>query len=350
MARDLIEGMQGEDVRALQNGLNEYFGSTRAPLVPDGKFGSATRGALEAFQLRNPGTGRRDGKPDLIAGTRTHRRLFPLVPYTASLVGMRLRMPQIGARRGAIRPPNLGPGPLRPPGSPAPGPVFNPSPFPRQIDWMRLLPSMMQSRIDFRPTKFPGLSLPIVVPPPVVVPMRALEAPLPVPPPRPGGLVPQKIEIAPGATMGAGGPADTAFSIAISGVYLMGDDEGPHGEFAFGTEIGSPSLDGSGGWLINWFVQVAAIDYLRAKGRFHWFQPYAQLSGENATSPIRPVFKAKGAPLNLSYDITKQISVTADVGVIATYDPDVGRITASVEGSAGLSISFDMIPPPRPDR
>ena len=48
--RDLVEGMNGEDVRALQQGLNAYFGDSREALDPDGKFGTKTQAAFDAFQ------------------------------------------------------------------------------------------------------------------------------------------------------------------------------------------------------------------------------------------------------------------------------------------------------------
>ena len=87
--RDLVEGMNGEDVRALQQGFNAYFGDSREALDPDGKFGTKTRAALDAFQSANPGTGHLDGTPDGVAGQRTRRKLFPLAVYTVSAVAYR---------------------------------------------------------------------------------------------------------------------------------------------------------------------------------------------------------------------------------------------------------------------
>ncbi|MCW6512346.1 peptidoglycan-binding domain-containing protein [Lichenifustis flavocetrariae] len=53
MPRDLSIGMAGEDVRALQNLLNYHLDQKLAPLVADGKFGSATRERTIEFQKRN---------------------------------------------------------------------------------------------------------------------------------------------------------------------------------------------------------------------------------------------------------------------------------------------------------
>ena len=64
MLRDLAQGMIGEDVRAVHHGLNEFFRLERKALGTDGIFGGETLAAVEAFQTRNPGTGRRDGTPE----------------------------------------------------------------------------------------------------------------------------------------------------------------------------------------------------------------------------------------------------------------------------------------------
>src|SRR5690349_17185618 len=121
MPREMCLGMKGEDVRALQQGLNEYYGDRRPALDPDGDFGSRTLASVDAFQVENPGTGKPSGQPDGIVGSRTLRRLFPLVGYTVNIYAMRLKMPDYRPRLG-IQPPKLGPGPLRLPWPPLPGP------------------------------------------------------------------------------------------------------------------------------------------------------------------------------------------------------------------------------------
>ena len=54
MPRELTIGMRGEDVRALQVGLNEYFGTRRKALDPDGAFGGETLKAVQEFQRKEP--------------------------------------------------------------------------------------------------------------------------------------------------------------------------------------------------------------------------------------------------------------------------------------------------------
>jgi peptidoglycan hydrolase-like protein with peptidoglycan-binding domain len=81
--RNLVQGMSGEDVRALQNGLNEYFNGRRTPIDTTGYFGRNTRAGVDALQQENPGTGRPDGSPDGIVGRATRRKLFPLAVVPA---------------------------------------------------------------------------------------------------------------------------------------------------------------------------------------------------------------------------------------------------------------------------
>ena len=80
-------------MRAVQQGLNEYFGSTRPALDPDGIFGPNTLAAVNAFQRANQGTGRPNGTPDGIVGRRTRRKLFPLAVVTVSAPVMETQVP-----------------------------------------------------------------------------------------------------------------------------------------------------------------------------------------------------------------------------------------------------------------
>ena len=52
--------------------------------------------------------------------------------------------------------------------------------------------------------------------------------------------------------------------------------------------------------------------------------------------------------VNLGFDINKTVTVTAAGGVVFTLDPDNGRVTAGVQGTAGLILKFDeFVPDPR---
>lgn len=342
MPRQLTRGAKGEDVRALQQGLNEYFGSRRPSLNPDGDFGSRTQAAVEAFQTENPGTGKRSGGFDGIVGDRTWRRLFPLVSFSVTMLGMRLRMPTLG--KSGIKPPNLGPGPLRWPDRPTPGPNINPSPFPPTIDWSRYLPSMLGAKLDFTPMKFPGLAKPLQAPQPRVVPSFVLQAPQMLPPP--SLVLPvRKMEVAAGTTVNLGSPSETNFSLSISGAYLMGKDGEPHAEFSSGIEVGSPGVDGSGGLTVAWFAQFAGIDLFGKKGDWHFVQPYAQVSVENTDKG--PKIGGSLTPFNVSVDLNDKVSLNWETGVAFEYFPHTSNGMVGVESSLGLSISWDPTPPPR---
>ena len=346
MLRDLARGMRGEDVRAVQRGLNEVFRGERKQLAEDGIFGGETLAAVEAFQKRNPGTGRRDGKPDGIVGGRTRRKLFPLVPYAVNVTAFRLKMPTL--RRGGIQPPNLGPGPLGLPGRPTSTPGLL-GPFPPQIDFSKLVIQPKPLDLGGPPQKFPGLRVPVFTPLPVVVPRLQLPpVPAPSPSPTPLQLNIHHFELSAGTTLEVHKPGETetSFSFAVQGVVIRGDDKAAHQEFAFGTEVGTPATDGSGGWTISWFAQFTDVDRWGSLGMFHFWQPYAQLGGENTSKSFRPVVKGGIYPVNLGFDINDNVSISVAGGVAFTYDPDNGRVTAAVEGSAGLVLKFD-VPPKR---
>jgi Putative peptidoglycan binding domain len=338
MPRDMTRGMKGEDVRALQQGLNEYFGSRRPPLDPDGDFGSRTLAAVNAFQEANPGTGKRGGGADGIAGSRTLRRLFPLVGYTVNIYGMRLKMPDYGPRRG-IQPPKLGPGPLRPPGTPLPGPRLDPQPAP-QVDWMRLLPGMLNPKLDFKPTRFPGLRKPLHVPPPRLMSAAGLPNLLP----RPFSIPrPNNFELGAGGKFNTGKPPETTLSISISAVYVMGDFI-PHYEFQTGFELGTPNLtDKNEGWTFGWFAQFAAVDFFWKYGRFHLAQPYAQLGLDGTSKGL--VLKGNLTPLNVDFDVIKGLSVNAQGGFVAGWNLHNGDFASGFEGGIGVSVSTEIFDP-----
>ena len=336
--RDLSEGLRGEDVRALQNGLNEYFRGSRAALSPDGAFGSKTRAAVDALQRANPGTGKPDGTPDGIAGRRSRRALFPLAVVTVSAVGYRLKMPSL-ARRG-IQAPRLGPGPLQPPGTPQqPGFQPNLSANVRAVDWSQV---MRPAKLDFKPQHFPGLRLPIVAPPAIMVPRLRLD-PLPSPQPAPTPSIGQihHFELSSGGQINLANPSETSFTFAVQAVALRGDDDGPHQEIALGSQIGSPNADGSGDWSYTWYAQYTDVDRLGAIGQFHWWQPYAQLGVQNTFRTFKPVITGALFPVNLGFDVNKALTVSVAGGLTMTYDPATGNVQAGVQGTAGLILKFD---------
>jgi hypothetical protein len=328
--RNLVQGMSGEDVRALQNGLNEYFNGRRTPIDTTGYFGRNTRAGVDALQQENPGTGRPDGSPDGIVGRATRRKLFPLAVVTTSVVGFRLRRPE--RPRPRLLPPNLGPGPLRVPGTPQPGLTLNPQPL--RVDWSTL---MQPARINFTPQRFPGLRNPLTTPP-------VLLAPRPVPD-RPTGLLRlgsvHHFELSPGTQMVLQNPSETSFSLGIQGVAVIGDENTAHQEFAMGTQLASPNVDGSGDWSISWYAQITDVDRFGALGQFHYWQPYAQVGLQG------PVITGSVFPVNLGFDVNRFLTVSVAGGVAFKYDTQTGSVSAEMQGTAGLILKFDMTPPSR---
>jgi peptidoglycan hydrolase-like protein with peptidoglycan-binding domain len=338
MVREMVRGMKGEDVRTLQHGLNDHFGVRRPRLDPDGDFGSRTLAAVQAFQEGNPGTGKTSGQPDGIVGSRTLRRLFPMVGYTVNIYAMRLKMPDYRPRLG-IQPPNLGPGPLRPPGTPLPGPRINPQPA-QQVNWSLLLPGMFNPKLDFKPTKFPGLAKPLPIPPPRPISGSGLPNLLP----RPFQIArPNNFELGAGGKFSTGKPPETTASISVSAVYVMGDFI-PHYEFQTGFELGSPNLtDKNEGWTFGWFAQFAAVDFFWKYGRFHLAQPYGQL-GVDATSKGM-VLKGGITPLNIDFDVIKGLSINAQGGFVAGWNLKNGEVQAGFETGVGVTVSTEIFDP-----
>lgn len=326
MPRDMVRGLKGEDVRALQQGLNEYFAYRRDRLVPDGDFGSRTQAAVHAFQEENPETGDANGKPDGIVGSRSLRRLFPLVGYTVNIYAMRLKMPNYRPTFG-VQPPKVGSGPR-----------LNPQPA-TQVDWMRLLPGMLNPTLDLKPTKFPGLAKPLSIPPPRTLSSSGLPSLLP----RPFQLPrPNNFELAAGGKFSTGKPPEVSASVSLSAVYVMGDLT-PHYEFQTGFELGTPNAIKNEGWTFGWFAQFAAVDFFWKYGQFHLAQPYAQL-GADATEKGM-VLKSSLTPLNIDFDITKGIAINAQAGFVGSWKLKEGLFEAGFETGVGVTFSTEFFDP-----
>ena len=348
--RDLVEGMSGEDVRALQQGLNAYFGDSREALVPDGKFGTNTRAALDAFQSANPGTGNPDGTPDGVAGRRTRRKLFPLAVYTVSAVAYRPWQPPLDSDdpmyRLYLRSRRLHLGPSQPPGQPQqPRLTLNPGANTLQVDWAKV---MQNSQINYTPQRFLNLSVPLVTPPIMMAPPTYLNFD---PPPSPND--PQAppsswfnfadldhFELTPGTQTIVTRPSQTSFTLGLQGVAVIGDDDGAHQEFAMGTQLGSPNIDGSGDWSVLWYAQITDVDRFGSLKFFHWWQPYAQLGLQNTPGSFRPVITGNLFPINLGFDINKTLTVNVAGGLALSYDPNTGILQRGFQGTTGLIVKF----------
>lgn len=118
MSRTLSQGMNGPDVRALQDVLNFHI-RRGEPLKVDGVFGPATNARVLEFQKSNGLTA------DGLVGSQTNAQLYEVTELSVPLVFMprlQLTPPRLGTPpRTGIQPPRLIP-PLQWPGSPTPPP------------------------------------------------------------------------------------------------------------------------------------------------------------------------------------------------------------------------------------
>jgi len=86
------------------------------------------------------------------------------------------------------------------------------------------------------------------------------------------------------------------------------------------------------------------VDRFGALGRFHWWQPYAQLGVQSTTGSFRPVLTGNLFPVNLGFDVNDALSINIGGGLALIYDPQTGMVQAGMQGTAGLVFKFDGSP------
>jgi Putative peptidoglycan binding domain len=89
--RDLSAGMNGPDVRALQEGLNLRNDGVAAPIAVDGSFGPETDKAIRAYQARQQLKTRRHCWADH-AGFQFFTWQWPPRPFSGKNVSQRDRL------------------------------------------------------------------------------------------------------------------------------------------------------------------------------------------------------------------------------------------------------------------
>jgi hypothetical protein len=339
--RSIRKGDRGEDVRAVQQGLNLALAGLRGPVAEDGTFWTETDSATRFFQQQsglNP--------PDGVVGPITRNKLFRLKVLTTTVRGMRLRMPSLSAPRG-ISPPNLGPGPLVFPGLPGSQLPrgFNPNLLANVIRFADLGPPVL----SFTPTKFPRLRLPLFSPP-IALPAVPTLPPLPpilppsvpqiLPTPQPGlGFDTHHFELAPAGQATVGKGAQFAFTLALQTVVMIGDEDKAHREFTSGVQFQTPPAPDGGDWTIGFFAQITDVDRIGAAGKFHFWQPYAQVGVQQAGS-FRPQVTGAFFPLNLTLDVSEIIGINVAGGVALTYDPNTGTVQAGAQMQSGVVVKL----------
>jgi hypothetical protein len=296
MLRNLTQGSRGPDVVALQQGLNLRKLPQDQALVEDGVFGPKTRAAVIQFQQRNQLTA------DGIVGPKTRNTLFPLAVVTVRALGMRLQMPSLTTPRPSY--PNLLPGTLTLGSDPQP----NPSPLNLN------LPPLSPSVLGYQPQPYPWLTMPIA-------------SPLLAPPPLlPNLTIPvHHFEVQPGTSVSlSGGRADVSFGLTVSGVVMIGPEDGRHQEFSSGIITSTPGLFNGGDWTVGWFAQLTHVEQLGRASHWSW-QPNAQVVAGHGSLPF---LSATASPAVVQFDATESISISiGGPSVTALYSPSGGTIS-----------------------
>lgn len=264
--RNPKQGSTGADVRAVQQGLNKYYG--KHVLNEDGIFGPKTDKAVRQFQTERKLTA------DGIVGPVTRSALFPLVGVTVNYWASRLRGQLLGGRRL-----QLGPG----------IPTKIPPPTPPAND----------------PIKPPGMS--------DAVPTPRVANP-------PGGRIVvewQQIMQSQRQFDGLFQNQQDSFAIGWQSVFKRQqlDEDASHGEIATGCLLQSPIgfQDAHGNdFTIACFAQATWVESLGQSGIFQW-APYVQVQGQgNATGPPNIVGSASGFPINFNLNLGKIQSLGFD--------------------------------------
>ncbi len=290
MLRNLSRGDRGNDVLAVQKGLNLRKLPTEPRVDEIGVFGPATDAAVRRFQSRNGLV------PDGIVGAKTRAMLFPLAVVTVQTFGFRLRLPSLLDPPSPRFRPNLFPGQLTLGSDPAPTPGLGPLTLPT------LAPSF-----SYQPIPYPRLQFPIATPPLT-------------PPTVPGFTIPvHHFELQPGTSVSFGRRVDVSFSLTVSGVVMIGPENGRHQEFASGIITSTPGVRDGGEWTVGWFAQLTHVEQLARFGNFTW-QPNTQVVAGHGGAPFLSV---TAAPANVQFDANNSLSISiGGPSVTATFAPE----------------------------
>jgi hypothetical protein len=276
--RNVRIGSTGPDVKAVQKGLNKYYG--RTVLVEDGIFGNNTDRVVRQFQ-----TEKKMVPPDGIVGPITRSALFPLVGVTINVWGQRVQG-QPAPKTLSMRNPagaNLTIGF----GIPLPIPI--PLPLP---------PGLLNAVVAN------DLIAPAGVTDPVPVPKVA------TPPGAPIVVEWQQISQSQRQFDGLFRNPQDSFAIGLQSVFKRGQlpDGTPHLEIATGCLLQSPIgfQDAHGNdFTLACFAQATWVESLGRSGIFEW-APFAQAQGQgNLSGPANLTGTVGGFPLNFNVNLSK---------------------------------------------
>lgn len=341
MIRTLARNSRGPDVLEVQKALNRRI---YAGLVPDSDFGGNTEAAVAAFQRRY------QLSPDGAVGSETRSVLFPLSGVTVHIVGAYARgdIP-VSARNvatlgGTGRSNRFG-GPLLASSDnlfaaadvPPVDPVAPPIP-----DFLKNLPTLKDpssgTLADF---KLPdGMLLPI--PPLLTAPLQMIP-----------GMKFDSQQLQPGAQFttrplfenkpGSPNPSG-GFVLAFQSVLARNKEQPGHLEIAEGLQLGVPvfakTSDGTH-WSLQWFAQATWVDPFWQTGRWHFVQPFVQVSSQVDLKQGNITLGAGAFPVNISFDVVKdKISVFGQGGLVLGWDTVGQRVELGGQAILGANITI----------
>lgn len=331
--RELSVGMTGEDVRQIQLALNLQPGLSGPPLNSNGVFDAATEQRVRDYQVKKglPVTG--------VVDFKTRLALYPYGIATLTLIAMPLKMPAVLAPT----PSGASGWTFDPTGGASSGKqeqsVVNPT-----STLSYVLQDLLSNPDAFEPVTFRQCAVHAAPPPKYpsaapVTPLNGRQSLL--------GFIRDHDEVNPGGqvTFPFGpGASQYASTITIQTVYQRGDDDGPNQQLTTGVQFGAPTLGfywGGAPMIVNPFVQLTDVDRFGALGRFHYWQPYAQLGVQAQTGgDVHPSITGGLFPFNFSFDVVKKVlAITMAGGIVGTYDAQTGGFTAGAQVSAGLTIN-----------
>jgi hypothetical protein len=310
--RNVQRGSRGPDVKAVQEGLNKFFG--KKLLVEDGIFGNETDKVVRRFQELNDMS-----PPDGIVGPITRSALFPLVGLTVNLWGIRSTGDRPLAFAGGGRTAaNLRLGFAFPGGIPLPIP-----------------PGLLNNLLGDELVKPPGAD--------EAVPTPRVTTP-------PGGRIVvdwQQIMQTQRQFDGVFTNPQDSFAVGFQSVFKRAQlqPNESHLEIATGMLLQSPIgfQDGQGNdFTIAAFAQATWVESLGRDGIFAW-APYAQVQGQgNPTGPPNILGSLSLFPLSLNVDLSKigldDVTLQVAGGPIGSlkFTPDGVRATWGSQFGVGL--------------
>jgi hypothetical protein len=347
MIRTLKSGCHGPDVLEVQKALNRRI---HAGLNPDSDFGTHTHDAVVAFQERY--RLETDGE----VGSESRSVLFPLAGVTFHIVGAYATADiPVAARAVASRSGGFAGAPVRT-ASALRGPLLasagnflpvgdvpsvDPVP-PPILDVLKNLPFAKDpSAGPLDKFALPGGGLlpipPILTAPLLNIPgMKVISQQL-----QPG----VSITTAPLFTNSSGSANPSGgFVLAFQSVMARDKDAPGHLEIAEGFQVGKPLFaqtpDGTN-WTLQWYAQATWADPFWATGRWHFVQPFAQVSAQTDLKQGGVTLGAGLFPVNVQVDLVPdRLAIFGQAGAVLTWNPATKTLEIPAQATIGVNVTF----------